>query len=60
MYFILSKTFGVLALPSDVIPLIGTALLLPLENRFPQWDAARGAPDGVIVLGGILNPYISR
>jgi uncharacterized SAM-binding protein YcdF (DUF218 family) len=39
---------------------LGTALLLPLENRFPQWDSARGAPDGIIVLGGVLNTYISR
>ena len=39
---------------------LGTALLLPLENRFPQWDPSRGAPDGIVVLGGVLNPYISR
>jgi len=39
---------------------LGTALLLPLENRFPQWDATHGAPDGIVVLGGVLNPYISR
>jgi uncharacterized SAM-binding protein YcdF (DUF218 family) len=39
---------------------LGTALLLPLENRFPQWDATRGAPDGIIVLGGALNTYVSR
>ena len=39
---------------------LGTALLLPLENRFPQWNAAGGPPDGIVVLGGVLNPYISR
>ena len=27
-----------------------------LENRFPVWDPARGAPDGIIVLGGAINP----
>ena len=31
---------------------VGTALQLVLEERFPPWDAARGAPDGIIVLGG--------
>ena len=25
---------------------LGKALLYPLEQRFPSWDAARGAPDG--------------
>jgi uncharacterized SAM-binding protein YcdF (DUF218 family) len=39
---------------------VGTALLLPLENRFPRWDQTRGAPDGVVVLGGVVNTYISR
>lgn len=31
-----------------------------LENRFPVWDPARGAPDGIIVLGSAINPIISR
>jgi uncharacterized SAM-binding protein YcdF (DUF218 family) len=31
---------------------IGSGLALPLEERFPHWDATRGAPAGVIVLGG--------
>ena len=35
---------------------IGNILLLPLEERFPQWDASRGAPDGIVVLGGAINP----
>src|SRR5262249_4788394 len=30
---------------------IGNALITPLEDRFPPWDATRGAPDGIIVLG---------
>src|SRR5579862_5652763 len=92
MYFYLSKTVGIFAVPSNVILLIiilgllswrtrygkrmtvagvflllvagmtpiGTALLLPLEDRFPQWDAAGKAPDGIIVLGGVLNTYVSR
>jgi uncharacterized SAM-binding protein YcdF (DUF218 family) len=34
---------------------IGNALIIPLENRFPPWDATRGAPDGIIVLGGAIN-----
>jgi uncharacterized SAM-binding protein YcdF (DUF218 family) len=95
MYFVLSKTIGFLAVPSNAIMLIiilglllwptrygrcgrrltvvgalllliaglspvGTALLVPLENRFPQWDAAGPAPDGIVVLGGgVFNPYVS-
>jgi uncharacterized SAM-binding protein YcdF (DUF218 family) len=31
---------------------IGAALTLPLEERFPSWAPARGAPTGVVVLGG--------
>jgi uncharacterized SAM-binding protein YcdF (DUF218 family) len=38
---------------------IGNLLLYPLEQRFPPWDAARGAPDGIIVLGGSINPDLS-
>ena len=30
---------------------LGSWLLYPLEARFPPWDASRGAPDGIIVLG---------
>lgn len=94
MYYYLSKTLGVLLVPSNLLPIVvicglllwrsryawigrritatgiillliagamplGSALLVPLENRFPQWDPARGAPDGIIVLGGIINEYIS-
>jgi len=38
---------------------VGTALLLPLENRFQSWDPSRGAPTGIIVLGGVINPEVS-
>jgi uncharacterized SAM-binding protein YcdF (DUF218 family) len=38
---------------------IGRILLLPLENRFPPWDPSRGAPDGIVVLGGAISPDIS-
>ena len=34
---------------------IGNALIIPLENRFPPWDPMRGAPDGIIVLGGAID-----
>jgi uncharacterized SAM-binding protein YcdF (DUF218 family) len=30
-------------------------LILPLEQRFPPWESARGAPDGIIVLGGAFD-----
>ena len=94
MFFILSKTIGILLLPANSLiglgligivllatrlaPLgrkllvvsvlllaicgfspLGYALLYPLESRFPPWDAARGAPDGIIILGGPIDTDIS-
>lgn len=38
---------------------LGTLLLYPLEQRFPRWDAGRGAPDGIVVLGGAIDPEVS-
>ena len=38
---------------------LGNALLLPLEQRFPPWDASRGPPDGIVVLGGAISPDVS-
>lgn len=38
----------------------GTALMLPLEQRFPQWHDNGAAPTGIIVLGGALDPVISQ
>jgi uncharacterized SAM-binding protein YcdF (DUF218 family) len=34
---------------------VGNALIVPLEDRFPPWDVARGPPDGIIVLGGAID-----
>jgi uncharacterized SAM-binding protein YcdF (DUF218 family) len=94
MFFVLSKTLGLLSVPSNIFVLIGVlgslllltrfaragrkllvasvllifvcgflpvgkALLLGLEDRFPIWDASRGVPDGIIILGGALNPDLS-
>ena len=49
----------VLLLAAGILP-VGTLLLGPLESRFPPWDAARGAPDGIVVLGGGIGADISR
>jgi uncharacterized SAM-binding protein YcdF (DUF218 family) len=38
---------------------VGNALILPLEQRFPVWDHGRGAPHGIVVLGGALTPDVS-
>jgi uncharacterized SAM-binding protein YcdF (DUF218 family) len=38
---------------------LGNALILPLEERFPPWDASRGAPTGIISLGGALDTVVS-
>lgn len=94
MFFVLSKTIGYLAIPSNLLMAIGLVglvllftrfrrlaswlivtslvlialigyspvgriLLLPLEERFPPWNASRGAPDGIVVLGGSISPDIS-
>lgn len=95
MFFVLSKTLGLLTIPSNLFALfglvgavllltrftragrklliasvlliaicgffpVGSALMIPLEDRFPQWDASRGAPDGIIILGGPLNADLSK
>lgn len=39
---------------------LGSILIYPLEQRFPAWDAARGAPDGIIVLGGPIDADLSE
>ncbi|VIO75317.1 hypothetical protein CI1B_58190 [Bradyrhizobium ivorense] len=94
MFFVLSKTLGIMLLPINFligIGVIGAVLLLTrfarlgrllmvasllllaicgfsplgnvlmygLEQRFPPWDASRGAPDGIIVLGGSIDADIS-
>src|SRR6476620_2483569 len=38
---------------------LGYWLLYPLEQRFPAWDAARGAPDGIVVLGASVEADLS-
>jgi uncharacterized SAM-binding protein YcdF (DUF218 family) len=38
---------------------LANALMLPLEQRFPPWDASRGAPAGIIVLGGAFDTIVS-
>ncbi|MBV8925287.1 MAG: YdcF family protein [Bradyrhizobium sp.] len=94
MFFALSKTLGVMALPTNLLlglgllgvllcatrwarfgrrllvtimlllaicgfsPL-GNVLLYPLESRFPPWNPAGGPPDGIIVLGGPIDPDLS-
>jgi uncharacterized SAM-binding protein YcdF (DUF218 family) len=37
----------------------GRLLFSVLENRFPAWNAAQGAPTGFIVLGGAIDPGTS-
>jgi len=51
-------TSVILLLLFGISPL-GRQLVLVLEGRFPAWDASRGAPDGVIVLGGAIAPDVS-
>ena len=56
--WILAAGFVPLALV--VLMPAGSYLLHGLESRFPRWDPSRGAPDGVIVLGGAIIPILSH
>jgi uncharacterized SAM-binding protein YcdF (DUF218 family) len=38
---------------------LGNWLMTALEDRFPAWDESRGAPTGIIVLGGAISPDVS-
>src|SRR5262249_43573948 len=38
---------------------LGNALIIPLEQRFPVGDSARGAPAGIVVLGGAITPDVA-
>ncbi len=55
---LLVASFALLLL-AGILP-IGSFLRYTLEQRFPPWNPARGAPDGIIVLGGAINPLLSR
>jgi len=52
-------TLGIVLLLVAGLTPLGNALMLPLEERFPPWDAARGAPTGIVVLGGAVGPELS-
>jgi uncharacterized SAM-binding protein YcdF (DUF218 family) len=47
-----------LILAFGLLPL-GRLLMVPLEERFPPWDASHGAPDGIVVLGGVIEPEVA-
>jgi uncharacterized SAM-binding protein YcdF (DUF218 family) len=55
----LLATSGVVLLLIAGLSPLGNALIYPLEERFPPWDASRGAPVGIVVLGGAIGPDIS-
>ena len=38
---------------------LANALILPLEDRFPPWDATRGPPTGIVVLGGAFETVVA-
>jgi uncharacterized SAM-binding protein YcdF (DUF218 family) len=38
---------------------LGNLVLYPLETRFAPWDATRGPPDGIVVLGGSIDADVS-
>jgi uncharacterized SAM-binding protein YcdF (DUF218 family) len=39
---------------------LGSLLTYVLEDRFPPWDPLRGAPDGIVILGGAIVPMLTR
>ncbi len=50
---------GLLLLAVAGLSPLGNWLIEPLENRFPPWNPAGGAPDGIVVLGGAISPDVS-
>jgi len=56
--FRLTAAALVLIVAFGTLPL-GRFLMLPLEQRFPPYDAGSGAPDGIVVLGGVIEPEAS-
>ncbi len=38
---------------------LANVLILPLEQRFPPWDTDRGAPHGIVILGGSFDTVVS-
>jgi uncharacterized SAM-binding protein YcdF (DUF218 family) len=94
LFFVLSKTLGIMLLPTNLLIGLGVAgaallatrfarlgcrlmvvclvllalcgysplgnmLLYPLESRFPAWDPAQGAPDGIVILGASIEADLS-
>jgi len=53
----LALTSLVLFLVIGFLP-VSVALRHIPENRFPAWDPARGPPDRIVVLGGVINPFM--
>lgn len=53
-------TLGVVLLLVMGFSPLGNLLLLPLSERFPAWSAAGRPPDGIIVLGGAIDPERSQ
>jgi uncharacterized SAM-binding protein YcdF (DUF218 family) len=51
--------FSIILLAIAGLSPFGNAIILPLEERFPAWDASRGAPAGIICLGGALDTVVS-
>jgi uncharacterized SAM-binding protein YcdF (DUF218 family) len=39
---------------------LGNMLILPLEQRFPAWTDGGRRPDGIVVLGGVLDTPVSQ
>ena len=56
--FRLTAAALVLIVAFGTLPL-GRFLMLPLEQRFPPYDAGSGAPDGIVVLGGVIEPEVA-
>lgn len=51
---------GVVALAILGLSPLSNVLLLSLSDRFPAWQAGRTDPDGIIVLGGTIDPDVSE
>jgi len=53
-------TLGIVLLLVMGFSPLGHLLMLPLSERFPAWSAGGRPPDGIIVLGGAIDPETSQ
>jgi uncharacterized SAM-binding protein YcdF (DUF218 family) len=52
-------SFGVVLMLVCGFSPLGNIMLLPLTERFPAWHDTGRVPDGIVILGGSINPELT-